>query len=159
MGVERCVGVTAPRGAGGRACAEGCRGRGPGLTVARQAIRPQLGTVRDQRGQVGDGLDRPGLRDADEAVRVEVVAEEERRVVVGGREQARAAVVEQIALVDRLQPERVPLLTERREDRLGLGLAVRPKRVRPELALGGRLLRDRLPEVDGYNQRASSFVQ
>jgi hypothetical protein len=115
--------------------------------------------VRDQRRQVGDGLDGPGLGDPDEAVRVEVVAQQERRVVVGRREQARAAVVEQVALVDRLQPERVPLLGQRREDRLGLALAVGPKRLRPELALGGRLLRDRPPEVEGYNQVASSFVQ
>ncbi len=159
MGLERRFGVTAPGGAGGRACAEGCRRRGPNLAVARQAIRPQLGAVRDQRGQVGDGLDRPGLGDADETVRVEVVAEQERGVVVGRREQARAAVVEQVALVDRLQPQRVPLLAERREDRLGLALAGRAQGVRPERALGRRLLRDRPPEIDRYSQPASSFVQ
>jgi hypothetical protein len=115
--------------------------------------------VGDQRRQVGHRLDGPGLRDSNESVRVEVVSEQERRVVVGRREQARAAVVEQVALVDRLQPERVPLLGQGREDRLGLALAVRPKRLRPELALGGRLLRDRPPEVERYNQVASSFVQ
>jgi hypothetical protein len=115
--------------------------------------------VRDQRGQVGDRLDGPGLRDPDEAVRVEVVAQQERRVVVGRREQARATVVEQVALVDGLQPERVPLLCQRREDRFGLALTVRPKRLRPERALGGRLLRDRPPDVQGYSQPASSFVQ
>jgi hypothetical protein len=112
-----------------------------------------------QRRQVGDRFDGPGLRDPDESVRVEVVAEQERGVVVGRREQARAAVVEQVALVDRLQPERVPLLGQGREDRLGLALAVRPKRLRPELALGGRLLRDRPPDIQGYSQPASSFVQ
>jgi hypothetical protein len=159
MGLERRVGVTAPGGAGGRTCAEGCRRRGPNLAVARQAVGPQLGAVRDQRRQVGDGLDRPGLSDADEAVGVEVIAEQERGVVVSRREQARAAVVEQVALVDRLQPERVPLLAERREDRLGLALAGRAQGVRPERALGGRLLRDRPPEINGYNQPASSFVQ
>jgi hypothetical protein len=159
MGLERRFGATAPGEAGGRACAEGCRRRGPNLAVARQAIRPQLGAVRDQRGQVGNSLDRPGLGDADEAVRVEVVAEQERGVVVGRREQARAAVVEEVALVDRLQPERVPLLAERREDRLGLALAGGAQGVSPERALGRRLLRDRLPEIDRYSQPASSFVQ
>jgi hypothetical protein len=44
--------------------------------------------VGDQRRQVGDRLDRPGLRDADEPVGIEVVAEQERGVVVGRREQA-----------------------------------------------------------------------
>jgi hypothetical protein len=67
--------------------------------------------------------------------------------------------VEEVALVDRLQPERVPLLAERREDRLGLALAGGAQGVSPERALGRRLLRDRLPEIDRYSQPASSFVQ
>jgi hypothetical protein len=92
-------------------------------------------------------------------VRVEVVAEEERRVVVGRREEPRAAVVEQVPLVDRLQAERVELLGERREDRLVLPFVLRAEGVAPEPALGRRLLRDRPPEVGGYNQAASSFVQ
>jgi hypothetical protein len=58
-------------------------------------------------------------------VRVEVVAEQKRGVVIGRGEQARATVVEEVTLVDRLQPERVPLLGERREDGLALPLAVR----------------------------------
>jgi hypothetical protein len=159
MGLERRFGVTAPGGTGGGARAESGRRRGPGLAVAAQAVGSQLGAVGDQRSQVGDGFDRPRLRDPDEAVRVEVVAEQERGVVVGRRKQARAAVVEQVALVDRLQPERVPLLAERREDRLGLALAGGAQGVSPERALGGRLLRDRPPQVDGYSQPASSFVQ
>ena len=159
MGLERRSGVTAPGRAGGGARAEGGRRRGPGLAVPRQAVGPQLGAVRDQRRQVGDRLDRPGLSDPNEAVGVEVVAEQESGVVVGRREQTRAAVVQQVALVDRLQPERVPLLAERREDRLGLALAGRAQGVRPERALGSRLLRDRPPEINGYNQPASSFVQ
>jgi hypothetical protein len=92
-------------------------------------------------------------------VRVEVVAEQERRVGVRGREQPRPAVVEQVALVDRLQAERVALLAERREDGLELALGGRPQRLLPEPALARRLLRDRLPEVSCYNQAASSFVQ
>ena len=159
MGLERRLGVATPGGAGGRASAEGGRRRGPGLAVARQAVGPQPGAVRDQRRQVGDRLDRPGLRDPDETMRVEVVAEQERGVVVGRREQARAAVVEQVALVDRLQPERVAFFGQRREDGLRLTLAVGPQRLRPDRALGGRRFGDRLPNVDRYSQPASSFVQ
>jgi hypothetical protein len=90
-------------------------------------------------------------------VRVEVVAEEERRVAVGRREQARSAVVEQVALVDRLEPERVALLGQRREDRLALRLG--GQRLVPEPAFPRGLLDDRLPEVERYSQVASSFVQ
>jgi hypothetical protein len=115
--------------------------------------------VRDERGERRDRLDGARVGDADEAVRVQVVAEEQRGVLVGRREQPRAAVVEQVALVDRLQPEGVALLGERREDRLGLPFAVAAERVGPERALGRRLLRDRPPEVERYSQPASSFVQ
>ena len=88
-------------------------------------------------------------RDPDEPVRVEVVAEQERRVPVGRREQPRAAVVEQVALVDRLQPDRVPRSSrERREDRLVLALGRRPQRLGPERALGRRLVGDHVPDVN-----------
>jgi hypothetical protein len=43
---------------------------------------------------------------------VEVVTQQERGVCVGGAEQPRPSVVEEIALVDRLQTERVALLAE-----------------------------------------------
>jgi hypothetical protein len=92
-------------------------------------------------------------------VGVEVVAQQEGGIGVGGLEEPRPAVVEEVALVDRLQPERVALLAERREDRLELTLAGRAKRLLPEPALAARLPRDRLPEVDCYSQPASSFVQ
>jgi hypothetical protein len=92
-------------------------------------------------------------------VRVEVVAQQERRVGVRRREQPRPAVVEQVTLVDRLQAQGVALLAERREDRLELALGGRPQRVLPEPALADRLLRDGLPEVEAYSQAASSFVQ
>ena len=59
----------------------------------------------DQLGEVGDRAGLAQLRDPDETVRVEVVAEEERRVAVGGREESRATVVKEIALVDRLDRE------------------------------------------------------
>ena len=92
-------------------------------------------------------------------MRVEVVAEQQRRVVVGGREQPRRPVVEQVALVDRLQAEGVALLGERREDRLLLAFAGRAQCVLPEGAFACRLPSDRLPEARRYNQVASSFVQ
>jgi hypothetical protein len=92
-------------------------------------------------------------------VRVEVVAEQQGGVAILGREEPRCPVVEQVPLVDRLQAERVELLGERREDRLVLPFVLRAEGVAPEPALGRRLLRDRPPEVGGYNQAASSFVQ
>jgi hypothetical protein len=90
-------------------------------------------------------------------VRVEVVAEQERGVLVDRLEQARPAEVEQVALVDRLDPERVALLAEGREDRLPLRLGL--QRLAPEPALVGGLPGDRLPQVQRYSQPASSFVQ
>jgi hypothetical protein len=90
---------------------------------------------------------------------VEVVPEQERRVGVGGREQPRLPVVEEVALVDRLEPEGVALLAERREDGVQLALLLGPERRLPEPALASRLEGDRLPEAGGYSQPASSFVQ
>jgi hypothetical protein len=92
-------------------------------------------------------------------VRVEVVAEQKRAVVVGRSEQARRSVVEEVALVDRLEAERVALLRERGEDRLRLALGRGAQGISPEGALACRLPCDRLPEVLGYNQAPSSFVQ
>jgi hypothetical protein len=92
-------------------------------------------------------------------VRVEVVAEEERGVAVGRSEEPRAAVVEQVPLVDRLEPERIGLLGQRREDRLELARVAGPERVGPEAALPRRFVRDRLPQTGRYSQVASSFVQ
>jgi hypothetical protein len=97
---------------------EGRRGGRPGLAIARKAVGTQLCAERDQRRQVGDRLDRPNLRDPHEAVGVEVVAEQERGVGVGRGEEPRPAIVQQVALIDRLESERVTLLAERREDGL-----------------------------------------
>jgi hypothetical protein len=77
--------------------------------------------------------------------------------MVTRREQPRAPVVEQVTLVDRLEPERVALLAEGREDRLPLRLG--GQRLVPEPALPRGLLDDRVPEVERYSQPASSFVQ
>jgi hypothetical protein len=137
--------------------AEGRGGGSPRLAVARTPVGAQLCAERDQLREVADGLDRPCLGDANEPVRVEVVAEQQRGVVVGGREQPRVPVMEQVALVDRLEPQRVALLAQRREDRLALRVV--GQRLVPEPALARGLLDDRVPEWDGYSQRASSFVQ
>jgi hypothetical protein len=92
-------------------------------------------------------------------VGVEIVAEQEGGVLVRRREQARAAVVEEVALVDRLEAERVPLVGERREDRLQLPFALGPESLGPERALARGLAGDRLPRGSGYDQLASSLVQ
>ena len=148
-----------PGPGGGLAAAEARGGRRPGASVAGKAVRAQLRAARDQGRQVGHRLDRPDLRDPHEAVRVEVVAEEKRGVRIGRREEPRATVVEQVPLVDRLEPERVELLGERGEDRLELSLPGRAERVCPQAALPRRLVRDRLPQIGRYSQVASSFVQ
>jgi hypothetical protein len=135
------------------------RGGGPRLAVAGETVGPELGAERDQRSEIGNRVDRPGLRDSHEPMRVQVVAEEERRVCVSRREQPRRPVVEQVALVDRLETECVPLLGERGEDRVVLTLETGPKRLRPERALVARLGRDRVPDAGRYSQPASSFVQ
>ena len=90
---------------------------------------------------------------------VEVVPEQKRRVRVGRCEEPRSAVVQQVALVDRLEAQRVALLGERREDGLVLALGFGTQRVRPERAFRRRCLRDSRPDVSSYNQPASSFVQ
>jgi hypothetical protein len=92
-------------------------------------------------------------------VGVEVVTKQERGVGVGGGEQPRPSVVEEIALVDRLQAERVALLAELREDSLELTFLLGPQRRLPEPTLLRGLEGDRLPEARCYSQRASSFVQ
>ena len=72
-------------------------------------------------------------------MREECVPEQQRDVVVRRGEEARATVVEEVALVDRLDPEReAAILDERREDRIDLPLARRPECGVPERALRGR---------------------
>ena len=156
---DPCLGAQLPCGAGGLAEPQRGSCRGPLLAVARKPVGARLGAARDERGEVGHGLDRPGLGDAHEAVRVEVVAEQQGGVVVARREQPRRPVVEEVALVDRLEPQCVPLLGERREDGLQLAFRLRAQGIAPEAALARRLRRDRLPETRGYDQVASSFVQ
>jgi hypothetical protein len=157
--VDRHAAQPVPPESRGLAPTQGRRRRRPRLSVSGQAVGAQLGAERDQGSQVGHGLDRPGLGDAHKTVGVEVVAEQEGGVAVGGREQPRPPVVEEVALVDRLQPERVALLPERREDGLGLALFLRQQRGLPQPALTRCFEGDRLPEAGRYSQRASSFVQ
>jgi hypothetical protein len=100
----------------------------------------------EELGQVSDHADVSLLRDAHEAVRVEVVAEEDARVAVGRGKQASAPVVKQIALVDRLDAEGEALIRERREDRKLFAFRLGAKCCAPERAFPLRLPGDGLPE-------------
>src|SRR5205807_6931392 len=91
---------------------------------------------------------------------VEVVPEQESRVAIGRGEQARPSVVEQIALVDRLEAEGEALFPERREDRLELALGGRAQAGLPEWALARGLAGDRVPEAaHSKNSAAASSVR
>jgi hypothetical protein len=79
-------------------------------------------------------------------MRVEVVAEQQRELLVRGSKEARRAVVAEVALVDRLEPERESCVAQGGEDRLALGIIAR--RVAPQRALAGGLLGDLVPEVN-----------
>ena len=80
---------------------------------------------------------------------VEVVAEQQRFLRRGRREQPRPAVVQQVALVDRLHAERTPLVAERREDGLEPSLLLGSQRSRPERALRGARPPPRRPRGPG----------
>jgi hypothetical protein len=131
-------------------------GRRPSLAVAVGALRAQVRAQGDQLRQLAHGVDVARGGDPHEPVRVQVVAEEERGVGVARREQARAAVVGEVALVDGLEAERVRLRAERGEDGDGLALALGPQRVAPERALCGRLAGDRLPDLRSSSQNVAS---
>ena len=100
--------------------------RRPGSTVAVTPVGARLRAQRDQLGEVGDGRDVTRLGDPDEPVRVQVVAEQERDLAVGRGEQARAAVVDEVALVDRLDADRMRVAGKRREDGLVRLVALSP---------------------------------
>ena len=95
----------------------------PGLALAVLARRAQRGAARDQLGHRRDRLDAARVGDPHEAVGVEVVAEQHALALLARREEPRPAVVDEVGLVDRLEPEREALGRERREDRLPVGLA------------------------------------
>ena len=68
-------------------------------------------------------------------MRVQVVAEQQRDVGIDRREEPRRAVVRQVPLVDRLEPEREARFGERREDGDELTLVARAKCAFPQRAL------------------------
>src|SRR5437867_13335000 len=126
------------------------KGRGsccPHWPVTDDFFRTQVRTKRDQLGEVADRVDGSDLLDAHEPVCIEVVPEEQRGVQVLGGEQPRAAVVQEVALVDSLDPERVPRFAERGEDRFSFLFLARAERRVPQGALLPRIGGDRLPEI------------
>ncbi len=95
------------------AASEPCSRRRPGEPVALPVLCAQLRAERDQLGQIRHGQHLLECRDANESLCIEVVPEQKRRVDVFGREEPRLSVVEEIPLVDRLEPEREALLGQR----------------------------------------------
>ena len=107
------------------------KGRGsprPHRPVTNNFFGTQVRAERNQLGEVADRLDRAALFDPHKPVCIEVVPEEQRRVLVVRFEQARTAVVQEVPLVDRLDPERVPRFAERGEDRISFLLLARAQR-------------------------------
>src|SRR3954467_6034272 len=121
--------------------------RRPQWPVTVRVLGAHLAAERDQLSEVRDGGDVLEGRDPRYSVRVEVVAEQERGVVVGRREQPRPAGGDEVALVDRLEPEGVASLAERREDGAAVALGIGQQAVGPQRALGGRADCHRLPEI------------
>ena len=120
---------------------------GPDRAVLLQALRPQLGAARDQLAHVRDGLHRTRGGEADEPVRVEVIAEKEDRVVIAGSKEPRTAVVNEVPLVDRLHRKDESLLGQGREDEHAVARAPGTQRLAPQGALPLRVERDFLPDV------------
>jgi hypothetical protein len=67
---------------------------------------------RKELGERADGLDVSEGSDAHETVGIQVVAEEDPCVAVIRTEEARPSVVQEIALVDRFEPDREAVLCE-----------------------------------------------
>src|SRR5688572_25839172 len=126
---------------------------GPGGAVALPLLRAQLRAQGDELGEVLDDPDLAVGRDADEPVRVEVVAEQNRRGGIGRREEAWTPVVEEVALVDRLEPEGEGDRREGREDRLLFPLGHRSERSGPERALALGLAGDHIPDRELSGRR------
>ena len=124
----------------------------PGRAVVRAAFGPQRRAAGDQLGERRDRVDVAERRDPDEAVRVEVVAEQERHVVVGGREQPRPAVVDEVA-PRRSSRTRARTAPGRAARRPAPAPARRAQRLRPERALAGRLRRRARPRGQSRRSR------
>ena len=139
------------------------RGGGrPGRSVATRALGTELRADRDQCRKIRHGIHVVQLRHADEAVRVEIVAEQQCVFRRGRGEEPRAAVMEEIALVDGLYTERAALVPERREDRLELPVLLRAQSGRPERALAAGAVGDLVPETCRHrskNRPAASIVR
>ena len=134
--------------------------RGPGLSVPGPVLGTQVGAEGQELGQLRDHPHVPLGGDPDKAVGVEVIAEEDAGVAIGGREEPRPSVVQEVALVDRLDSERELLVGERGEDRELLPLFLRTERGGPESTLGARFECDRVPQRRRrQSQAASSLAQ
>ena len=130
------------------AVAEQRHARRPGRAVLGRALGPELGAERDQLAHVRDGLDRSRRREPDEPLRVEVVAEQEDRVAVAGREEPRPPVVDEVPLVDRLDARSRSAPSASGEKTGSRSRAPRgPQRIAPERALALGVERDLLPQV------------
>jgi hypothetical protein len=70
-------------------------------------FRMDLRHQGDQVGQLPNGLQIPERRESLQAARIEVVARQERQVLVGAVQQARPRVVEEVSLPDGLEEDRV----------------------------------------------------
>jgi hypothetical protein len=84
----------------------------PRFAVAVLALGPQTRADGDQLRELSDRTDAACGRDPDEAVRVEVVAEQQRELVVLGGEETGLPVVAEVPLVDRLEPDRVRVVAQ-----------------------------------------------
>src|SRR5213083_3166789 len=120
---------------------------GPGGPVVAFVLGAQLSAEGDQLAHVRNRRHRACGREANEALRVQVVAEQKDRVPVAGREQARAAVVDEVALVDGLHGQGEARVRERREDRLAVSGTPRSERSPPERPVALGVEGDLLPEV------------
>jgi hypothetical protein len=82
-----------------------------GVTVLALCLQPRA--ERDQLGEFGDRADAARRGDPDEPVRVQVVPEQQRELVVRWREESGPAVVAEVTLVDRLEPPGEQVVAER----------------------------------------------
>ena len=101
MTFEReALGVGVPR------ASEGTGRLQPHLSVREgPSTGTQRGAAPDERGHDLHGEDAAGCRDPHETVRVQVVAEQHRLVGARRDEQARTPVVDEVGLVDGLEPD------------------------------------------------------
>lgn len=94
------------------------------------AFRVGAGSGRDEVGEHDHGLDVAALGDAAEAEGVERVAREQAQVGVHAGEGARLAVVEQVALVDRLDREQAIGIADDAREAIGARIGERVLRER-----------------------------